>query len=80
MLSIKFDFDWPAVSEKKIFEYYVYINVYCLGVGQGTPEFQRFQNLNSSVNLLTSCKFCPLNNNLTIFPIPMHGRHMLLLP
>ena len=54
-----------AVSEKKIFEYYCNIHVYCPGVGADQPlGSNSFQNHITSVHL-------PI---LTIFPIQMHGQ------
>ena len=67
--------------EKKIFEYYGNIYVYCPGVGADLPLGSFFfQNHNYSVHLPISIKFFLSNDILKIFPIQMHGRPMLTLP
>ena len=69
-----------AVSEEK-FEYYGHIHVYSPGAGAGNPLGTKFSHKHKySVHLPISCKFCPSNHILTIFPIQMHGRPMLTLP
>ena len=58
MLHIKFGFDWPAVSEKKMFEYYGHIHVYSPGAGADNPLGPKyFHKHKSSVHLLISSKF-----------------------
>ena len=42
MLHVKFGFDYQAVSEKKMFEYYDNIHVYCPGVGADEPLVPNF--------------------------------------
>ena len=83
MIPINLALIGQVVSEKKIFEYFCNIHVYCPGVGADQPlwsNFFFFQNYQPSVHLPISCKFCLSNNILTIFPIQMHGRPMLTLP
>ena len=64
-----------VVSEKKTFEYYGNIHVYCSGVGADKPQGPKFfQNHNSSVHLPISFCFFPSNDILPIFPIQMHVR------
>ena len=61
-----------AVSEKKIFEYYGGIHVYCPLVGSDQPLGSNFfQNHKPSVHLPISFKFFSSNDILTIFPIQM---------
>ena len=54
MLHMKFGFDWPAVSEKKVFEYYGHIHVYSPGAGADNPQGLKFS---SNINLLSICLF-----------------------
>ena len=69
-----------AVLEKT-FEYYGNIHVYCHGMRADHPLGSKyFQNHKSSAHLSISFKFFSSNDNLTIFPIQMHGRPMLTLP
>ena len=69
MLHMKFGFDWPSDSEKKIFEYYGNMHVYCPGEGAELPLGSFFQNYKSSVHLPISIKCFPSNDILTIFPL-----------
>ena len=81
MLHINLALIGQVVSEKKIFEYFCNIHVYCPGVGADQPWGPNFfQNYLSSVHFPISCKICLSNDILTIFPIQMHGRPMLTLP
>ena len=58
MLHIKFGFDWPAVSEEKMFQYYGHIHVYSPEAGADNPLGQKyFLKHKSSVHLLISSKF-----------------------
>ena len=49
------------------------------GHGRQPPGDILFHKYKYSVYLPISCKFCPLNHILTIFPIQMHGPPMLAL-
>ena len=50
------------------------------GKGKTITWGQLFFKNKYSVHLPISCKFCPSNHILTMFPIQMHGRPMLTLP
>ena len=83
MLHTKFGFDWQAVSEMKIFEYFgnIHVHVYCPGVRADLPMgYIYFEDHKYSVHLPISIKFFPSNDILTIFPIQMYGCPMLTLP
>ena len=70
-----------AVSERRFFSIMVIYMYIAMGEGPDNPLGTKFfQNHKFSVNLPISCKFCPSNHILTIFPIQMHGRPMLTLP
>ena len=67
-----------------MFEYYGHIHVYSPRAGADNPLrtnlFHKHKHAVNLPNLPISCKFGPSNHILTIFPIQMHGRHMLTLP
>ena len=64
-----------------MFVYYGHVHVYSPRAGADKPLGTNFfHKHNNSVYLLISCKFCPSNHILTIFPIQMHWRPMLTLP
>ena len=70
-----------GVLEEKMFEYYGHTHVYSPGAGADNPLGTNFFHKHKySVHLPISCKFCPSNHILTIFPIQMHGRPILTLP
>ena len=70
-----------AVSEKTIFENNGQIHVYSPGAGTDSPpEVIFFHKHNYSVNLVFCCKFSPLNNFVTVFPIQTYRRPNLTLP
>ena len=55
---MKFGFDWQAVSEKKMFEYYDHIHVYSPRAGADNPMSPKyFHKHKSSVHLLIPSKF-----------------------
>ena len=70
-----------SVLEKEIFEYYGDTHVYYIypGVGTDQPWGPIFQNHKYSVRLPISFKFFSSNDILTLFPVQMHGPHMLTL-
>ena len=74
-LHIKFGFEWPS-------SFRAGLNVMVMFVAGadkplGTNIFHKHKY---SVYLPISCKLCPSNHILTIFPIQMHGRPMFTLP
>ena len=69
-----------AVSEKKIFEYYGDIHLYCPRVGADRPIGSIFKNHISSVHLPISLMFFSSNDFFDKFPLQMHGPPMLTLP
>ena len=71
-----------VVYEKKMFEKNGYIHVYSSGAGADNPPGVNFffKNKNSSVNLVIWCKFFPLIDFVTVFPIQTRMRPNLTLP
>ena len=60
-LHIKFGFDWPSVSEKKMFENNGHIHVYSPGTRADSPLGSFFPQIYIfSVNLVICCKFFPI--------------------
>ena len=51
-----------------------------LGQGQTTPGSKYFLKNKASVNLFIYCKFYPLNDLVTVFPIQTYRRTNLFLP
>ena len=63
-----------------MFEYYGHIHVYSPGAGADNPLGEiSFHQHKCSVHLPISCKFCPSNHILSIFPHSNDGRPMLTL-
>ena len=81
MLHMNFVFDWPSVSEKKMFKYYGHTHVYSPRAGADNPLGP---NIFINMNILSICSFLasflPLNDIFLFFPIQMHGRPKLTLP
>ena len=77
---MKFGFDWLAVSEKKMFQYYGHIHVYSPEAGaDNTWAKNIFLNINSLSICSFLASFLPFNYIFLFFPIPMHGRPRLTL-
>ena len=81
MLPIKFLSDWP----NGFVEDYVYLHVYCPGVGADQPLGSNiFQNLKSLVHLPWKIahllQVLPFKGHSNNFPIQMHVPPMLTLP
>ena len=66
-----------------MFENNGHIHVYSPGAGADNPGWGHifFKNIHkSSFNLVICCKFLPLNDFVTFFPIQTHWQPNLILP
>ena len=66
---------------EKLFENGDHIHVYSPGAGADNPLGSILFHLQyHSINLVLCCKFSPLNNFVTVFPIQTYRQSNLTLP
>ena len=77
---MNFGFDWPSSFREKCSKIMVMYMYIAPGQGQTAPWSQFvFQKHKSSINLVICCKFYPLNDFVTVFPIQTYRQPNMTL-